>query len=114
MMSGFSATSLPAAPGNSSCVLTKNRSSIRILRRDTRPRPPAVAPAGTRRRRHVIPETAVLVVGDDHRHLRPLRARAQARKHVGDVLIAPGEIGVAGMLIDAAGRLVEGDRGQRA
>src|SRR5262245_10863678 len=39
-------------------------------------------------RRCMIPEPAILVIGDDHHHTRPLRAFLQRRDDVGDVLVA--------------------------
>src|SRR5262245_52893432 len=83
-------------------------------RRDACARTEAVAPAGPTRRRDVIPEAAILVIGHDHRHPLPLRALAQPLKYLGDVIIAPHQVGISWMLCQDTDRLVEGDVGQRA
>src|ERR1051326_6298123 len=75
--------------------------------RDPRSRSPAVAPAPARGRRHVVPVTAVLVVGQDHQHVGPLRALLEALEQLSDVDVAALDIGVARMLRQPAGRLVE-------
>ena len=66
------------------------------------------------RRRHVIPEPAVLVVGDDHDHARPLRPAPQPLENIGDVGVAAQQVRVGGMLIEAPGGLVEHHRRQAA
>jgi hypothetical protein len=57
---------------------------------------PKRSPAG---RRHVVPEAAVLVVGDDHQHVLPLRAGAQLVEQAGDVRVAGHDVGVAGCCV---------------
>ena len=73
-------------------------------------RPPAIA----LRRRDVIPEAAVLVIGDDDEHVRPLRALLEMRDDVGDVRVAGQHVGIARMLVEIALRLVERDLRQLA
>src|SRR5207253_3739977 len=70
-------------------------------------RPPAIAPAWPGRRRHMIPEPAVFVIGDDHDHARPLRPAPQSLENVGDMGVAAHQVRVGRMLIEAPGRLVE-------
>ena len=77
---------------------------------DTRARSPAVALG----RRHMVPQAAIFVIGHDDKHMRPLRALLQMRDHVGDMSIACLDVGIAGMLIEVALRLVESDLRQRA
>ena len=79
-------------------------------RRDARRRAPAIAPARAGRRWHVVPEAAVLVVGDDDQHARPLRPAPQPLENIGDMRVAAQQIGVGGMLIVAPDRLVEHHR----
>src|SRR6202043_154353 len=60
-------------------------------RRYSRAGPEAIAPARSVRRRYVVPESSVLIVRDDDRHVVPLWASAQAVEHVVDVGIAADE-----------------------
>ena len=83
--------------------------SLCIWRYDNRGDPVTRAPAITLRRCHVIPEAAIFVIGDDDEHVLPLRALLQVRNHIRDVLIAGEDIGIAGVLVQRALRLVEGD-----
>src|SRR5262245_23100218 len=76
--------------------------------------PPAIAPAASYRRRHVIPEATVLVIGDDHEHARPLRPAPQSFQDVRKVSISGQQISVGGMLVEPSGRLVECDRWKTA
>ncbi len=62
----------------------------------------------------MVPDAAVLVIGDDDQHVRPLRALFQMRDDIGDVLIAVQHVGIAGMLVEIALRLVERHLRQRA
>src|SRR5262249_8188497 len=81
---------------------------------NARARTEAVAPSRPARGRNMVPEPAIFVISDDHRHLRPLRALAQPFKHLGDVFISLREVGVSRMLGEDPDRLVEGDGRQRA
>src|SRR5216684_3165867 len=62
--------------------------------RNARARTPTIAPPWSSRRRYVIPEAAVLVISDNHRHFAPLRALAQPLEQVCNVLISAGQISV--------------------
>ena len=62
----------------------------------------------------MVPEAAVLVIGDDHHHAAPLRAAAQPVEEAGDMRIAAGEVGVGRVLGQPPDRLVEGHRRQGA
>src|SRR3546814_10782523 len=59
-------------------------------------------------------DLAILVEGDDDQHLRPLRALLQRVDHSGDMAIAGVDIRIAGVHVEIALRLVEGNRRQRA
>ena len=50
-------------------------------RRNARARPPAVALG----RRDVVPDAAILVIGDDDQHVRPLRALLEMADDIGDM-----------------------------
>src|SRR3546814_8213309 len=62
----------------------------------------------------MIPPAAILVEGDDDEHLLPLRALLQRVDHSGDMAIAGVDIRIAGVHVEIALRLVEGNRRQRA
>jgi hypothetical protein len=62
----------------------------------------------------VVPEAAVLIVGDDHQHVFPLRASLQMRDHIGDMLIARRGIGIAGVLVKIPLRLEKRDLRERS
>src|SRR6185436_19819461 len=83
-------------------------------RGDARARPPAVAPARPLRRRHVVPEAAVLVVGNDDGHPLPLGRFLQFQQEIIQVLVAARHVRIARMLVQPAHRLVERDLRQRA
>src|SRR5512132_4069448 len=72
--------------------------------RDARPRSPTVAD----RRRDVVPVAAVLVVGDNDQHVAIERAPLQALDQLAEMSVAIGDVGVTGMQIELADRLVEG------
>src|SRR5712691_5641905 len=61
---------------------------------NARARTPTIAPSWSSRRSCVIPEAAVLVISDNHRHFAPLRAPAQPLEQVCNVLISAGQISV--------------------
>src|SRR5262249_50152075 len=73
-------------------------------------RPPAVAGG----RRHVVPEAAVLVIGDDDRRALPGGARLDAVHDVGDVPVTRQDRRVARMLVEATLGFVEDDLRQGA
>src|SRR5215471_17868584 len=78
--------------------------------RHARARAPAVALGW----RHMVPEAAVLVVGDDHRDRVPDRAGLDTLEDVRDVRIARLDLGTARVLVYAAARLIPGHSRQRA
>jgi GGDEF domain-containing protein len=61
-----------------------------------------------------VPPAAVLVDGDDDDHVRPLRTLLQVLHRPHDMPVAAGDVGVAGMHVEVALRLVEGHRRQLA
>src|SRR6266545_529175 len=69
--------------------------------RHARARPPAVA----RGRGDVIPEPAILVIGDDDRGIGPGRALLHRLHQIGHVLLAARQVGIAGVFVVGAGRL---------
>ena len=75
-------------------------------RRNAASRPPAVR----LRRPDMIPEAAVIIVSHDDEHMLPLRALLEMSDYVRDVLVARQSVGIAGMLVQIALRLVERDR----
>ena len=72
------------------------------------------APAVGLRRRDMIPEAAILVISDDDEHMAPLRALLESLQQIGGVGVAGRHVAGAGVLVDAAPGLVEGDLRQRA
>ena len=62
----------------------------------------------------MVPEAAILVVGDDDRGARPQRARLDPGDQAGDVDVAREHIGVTRMLVVGPLRLVEGNLRQIA
>src|SRR5262245_28886775 len=74
-------------------------------------RTPRIAYAGGGRRRHVVPESTMLVVGDDDRGRWPIRAALEGFDQVDQVPLPGVDVGVAGMLVVLAERLYEGHRG---
>jgi hypothetical protein len=62
----------------------------------------------------MVPEAAVLVVGDDHQHPRPLGSPTQALEDDSSVGVAAQQIGVRRMPIEAPDRLVKHHRRQSA
>ena len=60
----------------------------------------------------MIPEPAVLVVSDDDGRVGPQRTGADFLHQRGDVLVAGHHVGISGVLIEVALRLVERDLGQ--
>src|SRR5882672_7739683 len=80
----------------------------RQRRYDDRRHPAPGSPVVPNRRRNVIPESAVLVIGHDDRDFGPeLLVVTDSRDDFGDVRIARHYIGVAGMLVQLPNRLVE-------
>ena len=62
----------------------------------------------------MVPEAAILVVGDEDRGARPQRARLDPGDQAGDVDVAREHIGVTRMLVVGPLRLVEGNLRQIA